>query len=53
MKAHLKKLRVQAEECDLISKFATNATKRALFAKLAPHHRTLADAVERTMKASE
>ncbi|WFU35937.1 hypothetical protein QA635_16595 [Bradyrhizobium brasilense] len=53
MQAHLEKLRVEAEECELISKLATNATKKSLFAKLAAHHRTLADEVEQTMKASE
>ncbi|WP_338695690.1 hypothetical protein V5279_05485 [Bradyrhizobium sp. 26S5] len=53
MQAHLEKLRVEAEECELISKLATNATKKELFAKLAAHHRALADEVERTMKASE
>ncbi|WFU36487.1 hypothetical protein QA635_19545 [Bradyrhizobium brasilense] len=51
MKAHLEKLRLEAEECELISKLATNATKKSLFAKLAAHHRTLADEVERTMNA--
>ena len=50
MQAHLEKLRVEAEECELISKLATNKTKKELFAKLAAHHRTLADEVERTMK---
>ncbi|MCS3451909.1 preprotein translocase subunit Sss1 [Bradyrhizobium elkanii] len=52
MQAHLEKLRVEAEECELISKLATNPTKKELFAKLAAHHRELADEVERTMKAS-
>jgi hypothetical protein len=52
MKAHLEKLRAEAEECELISKLATNTTKKELFAKLAAHHRTLADEVERAMKSS-
>ncbi|GIQ73182.1 hypothetical protein [Bradyrhizobium sp. RD5-C2] len=52
MAAHLEKLRVEAEECELISKLATNATKKALFAKLAAHQRNLADEVERAMKDS-
>lgn len=30
-------------------RLATNATKKELFAKLAAHHRTLADEVERAM----
>ncbi|MGY3527729.1 hypothetical protein ACVILK_000478 [Bradyrhizobium embrapense] len=50
MQAHLEKLRVEAEECELISKLATDATKKTLFAKLAAHHRALADEVERAMK---
>ncbi|WP_198961097.1 hypothetical protein [Bradyrhizobium sp. UFLA03-84] len=53
MKAHLEKLRVEAEECELISKLATNPTKKELFAKLAAHHRTLANEVERTMNESK
>jgi uncharacterized protein YdcH (DUF465 family) len=53
MQAHLDKLRVEAEECKLISQLATNPTKKALFAKLAAHHRTLADEVERTMNSSQ
>ena len=52
MKTHLEKLRVEAEECELISKLATNQTKKELFAKLAAHHRMLADEVERTMNAN-
>ena len=50
MKAALEKLRIEAEECELISKLATNTTKKELFAKLAAHHRTLADEIERTMQ---
>ncbi|MBR0696330.1 hypothetical protein [Bradyrhizobium lablabi] len=49
MQKHLEKLRNEAEECELISKLATNATKKALFAKLAAHHRTLADEIERAI----
>jgi predicted transcriptional regulator len=41
MQAHLERLRDEAEECELISKLATNATKKALFAKLAERHRVL------------
>ncbi|WP_167351849.1 hypothetical protein [Bradyrhizobium tropiciagri] len=52
MKAHLEKLRLEAEECELISKLATNATKKELFAKLAAHHRALADEVERAISSS-
>ena len=49
MRAHLEKLRIEADECELINKLATNATKKELFAKLATHYRTLADEVERAM----
>ncbi|MBR0800949.1 hypothetical protein JQ615_36860 [Bradyrhizobium jicamae] len=49
IQAHLEKLRIEAAECELISKLATNATKKALFAKLAAHHGTLAEEVERTI----
>jgi hypothetical protein len=52
MQAHLEKLRLEAEECELISKLATNAIKKALFAKLAAHHRTLAAEVERTLSGA-
>lgn len=52
MKAHLEKLRNEAEECALISKLATNKTKKDLFAKLAEHHRALVKEVERAMAAS-
>ncbi|WP_168856340.1 hypothetical protein [Bradyrhizobium brasilense] len=52
MQAHLEKLRVEAEECELISKLATNPAKKELFAKLAAHHRALADDVERAIGAA-
>ncbi|MHC2466979.1 hypothetical protein [Bradyrhizobium embrapense] len=53
MRAQLEKLRIEAEECELISKLATNGTKKALFAKLAAQHRALADEVEQAMQASQ
>ena len=52
MKAHLEKLRAEAEECELTSKLATNATKKEI-ARLAAHHRALANEVERAMKAAQ
>ncbi|MCC8968461.1 hypothetical protein H8A95_40815 [Bradyrhizobium sp. Pear76] len=52
MQAYLEKLRVEAEECELISKLATNQTKKDLFARLAAHHRTLAAEVEKAMGES-
>jgi hypothetical protein len=54
MQAHLEKLRNEAEECELISKLATHATKKALFAKLAEHHRALVnEMVEATAASSK
>ncbi|WP_312022789.1 hypothetical protein [Bradyrhizobium sp. 2S1] len=53
MAAYLEKLRVEEEECELISKLATDQRKKVLFAKLAAHHRSLADEVELTMKNSQ
>jgi uncharacterized protein YdbL (DUF1318 family) len=50
MQAHLEKLRNEAEECELISKLATN--KKELFAKLAEHHRVLVREVEKAIAAS-
>jgi hypothetical protein len=49
MASHLEKLRAEAAECQMISDLATHPTKRDLFAKLAEHHRRLADEVEREM----
>ena len=53
MQAYLEKLRSGAEECELISKLATNPTKKELFAKLAAHQRALADEVEGTIKLTK
>jgi hypothetical protein len=53
MRAHSEKLRVEAEDCELISRLATNPTKKQLFAKLAAHQRALADEIERTISASK
>ncbi|WP_167386896.1 hypothetical protein [Bradyrhizobium mercantei] len=52
MQAHLEKLRIEAEECELISKLATNQTKKDLFARLAAHYRALAAEVEKAMSES-
>ena len=51
MKAHLERLRIDAEDCALISKLATDMQKRELFARLADHLGLLASEVERTMAA--
>jgi hypothetical protein len=50
MEAHLEKLLNDAEECALISKLATDMTKRELFARLAEHLKMLAGEVERAIK---
>ena len=49
MMAHLEKLRIDAEDCALISKLATDMQKRELFARLAEHLSLLASEVERAM----
>lgn len=51
MMAHLEKLRIDAEDCALISKLATDMQKRELFARLAEHLSLLASEVERAMAA--
>jgi hypothetical protein len=49
MMAHLEKLRIDAEDCALISKLATDMQKRELFARLAEHLSLLASEVERAI----
>jgi hypothetical protein len=49
MTAHLEKLRIDAEDCALISKLATDMQKRELFARLAEHLSLLASEVERAI----
>ena len=51
MMAHLEKLRINAEDCALISKLAIDLQKRELFARLAEHLGVLASEVERAMAA--
>ncbi|WP_249148589.1 hypothetical protein [Bradyrhizobium jicamae] len=51
--AHLEELSVEAEECELVGKLATEKDNKALFAKLASRHWTLADEVERPRKGSQ
>jgi len=51
MMAHLEKLRINAEDCALISKLAIDLQKRELFARLAEHLNALASEVERAMAA--
>lgn len=51
MAAHLEKLRIDAEECALISKLAIDVQKRELFARLAEHLGVLASEIERAMAA--
>lgn len=52
MRVQLEKLRVDAEDCNLISKLATDVKKRELFARLAEHLMTLASEVERAISDS-
>jgi hypothetical protein len=49
MVAHLEKLRIDAEDCALISKLAIDLQKRELFARLAEHLGVLASEVERAI----
>jgi hypothetical protein len=51
MRTHLDKLRNDAAECELISRLATDASKRDLFARLAEHLGILAKEVERAIAA--
>jgi hypothetical protein len=53
VKAHLEKLRADAEDCAVISKRATDARKRELFATLAEHLNRLALEVERALAEQE
>jgi hypothetical protein len=53
MKAHLEKLRSDAADCAVISKRATDASKRELFATLSEHLNRLALEVERALAAQE
>ncbi|MCA6112901.1 hypothetical protein [Bradyrhizobium cenepequi] len=52
MRAHLEKLRNEAEECELISKLATDTNKKALFARLAVLQRALVKELEQAIAAS-
>lgn len=52
VEAQLEKLRVDAEDCALISRLATDPNKQELFARLAKHLETLASEVERAIAAS-
>jgi hypothetical protein len=51
LKAHLEKLRCDAEECSFISQLATDSNKKELFARLADHLSVLASEVERAIAA--
>ena len=46
MAAQVEKLRVEAADCALISRLATDPNKRELFARLAKHLETLASEVQ-------
>lgn len=49
MKEQLEKLRIDAEDCALISRLSTEPRKAELFARLADHLASLASEVERAM----
>ena len=51
LREKLEKLRTDAEDCALISKLATDAAKREVFAKLAEHLSQLANDVEAVIAA--
>jgi hypothetical protein len=50
LKAHLEKLRADAEDCALISKLATDRQKRELFARLALQLSHMAHEVELALR---
>ena len=52
MQTQVEKLRVDAEDCALISRLATNPSKQELFERLAKHLETLALEVERAIAQS-
>lgn len=51
--AHLEKLRMEAADCEMIARLATDKIKQQLFIKLAEHYRVLASEVERAVKEKE
>jgi hypothetical protein len=53
MEVQLEKLLIEASECSLIAKLATNRNKRELFTKLAEHYTILAAEVRKAMGAPQ
>ncbi len=51
LKAKLEKLRLEAEDCELIANLATDLKKRAFFAKLAVQLKAMARDIESAMAA--
>lgn len=51
LKAKLEKLRIDAEDCNLISKLATDRAKRELFARLSQQLHDMAAEVEAAIAA--
>jgi len=51
LQAKLEKLLLEAEDCELIAKLATDIQKRAFFARLAKSMRSLARDVEQQIAA--
>jgi hypothetical protein len=50
LQTHLEKLRMEAADCEMIARLATDKIKQQLFIKLAEHYRVLASEVERAIK---
>lgn len=53
MQAKLEKLLIEAENCALISKLATDKVKQELFARLADHLNVLASELRRVMNEKQ
>ena len=53
LQTHLEKLRMEAADCEMIARLATDKIRQQLFIKLAEHYRVLASEVERAMKEKE
>jgi len=51
LQARLEKLLVEAEDCDLIARLATDMAKRETFARLARQLRTMADELKTDIAA--
>jgi hypothetical protein len=50
LRAKLEELALEAEDCELIAKLATDIKNRSFFAKMAVEYRSLANVVEDVIK---